>query len=171
MGDETVDIAVADAGPLIHLSEIDCLSLLTIFKALHIPNAVWSETVGHNRVAKDDILSLNIVQQHSLSQSEIIQFAQENSLEELQDGELECLYLCQHIGIPILLTDDMAVREESYRLNLTPIGSLGIVVKAYRLGHIPLSKAKQHIASLYDISSLFVTRAIVEIAIEQLNRK
>jgi predicted nucleic acid-binding protein len=59
----------------------------------------------------------------------------------------------------------------SYRLNLTPIGSLGIVVKAYRLGHIPLSKAKQHIASLYDISSLFVTRAIVEIAIEQLNRK
>ena len=69
------------------------------------------------------------------------------------------------------MTDDMAVREETYRLNLIPIGSLGIVVKAYRLGHIPLNKAKQYIVSLYDISSLFVTRAIVEIAIEQLDRK
>ena len=36
--------AVADAGPLIHLSEIGCLSLLRIFDRLSIPDAVWFVT-------------------------------------------------------------------------------------------------------------------------------
>ena len=45
MGNERL-IAVPDAGPLIHLAEIDCLSLLCIADQLHIPQAVWQETVG-----------------------------------------------------------------------------------------------------------------------------
>lgn len=45
MGTGELSIAVADAGPLIHLTEIGCLPLLRIFDALHIPDAVWSETV------------------------------------------------------------------------------------------------------------------------------
>jgi predicted nucleic acid-binding protein len=168
LGNGTVNAAVSDAGPLIHLREISCLSLLRIFETLHIPNAVWSETVGQDRVSKDDILLLGNIQQHHLSQSEIIQFIQKNGLEELQDGECECLCLCQEIDVSVLLTDDMAVREKTFRLNLTPVGSLGIIVRAYRSGHISLDSAKHHIANLYDISSLFVTRTIVELAIEQL---
>jgi len=109
LGNGTVNIAVSDAGPLIHLREISCLSLLRIFETLHIPNAVWSETVGQDRVSKDDILLLGNIQQHHLSQSEIIQFIQKNGLEELQDGECECLCLCQKIDVSVLLTDDMAV--------------------------------------------------------------
>jgi len=35
--------AVADTGPLIHLTEIDCLHLLSIFEELHIPEGVWQE--------------------------------------------------------------------------------------------------------------------------------
>jgi len=42
--------AVADAGPLIHLFEIDCLPILSIFDSLHIPEAVWSEVVGSERI-------------------------------------------------------------------------------------------------------------------------
>lgn len=35
--------AVSDTGPLIHLAEIGCLPLLTIFEELHIPEGVWLE--------------------------------------------------------------------------------------------------------------------------------
>jgi predicted nucleic acid-binding protein len=35
-------VAVADTGPLIHLAEIGCLPLLTIFEELHIPEAISS---------------------------------------------------------------------------------------------------------------------------------
>ncbi len=80
------------------------------------------------------------------------------------------MYLCRQIGIPVLLTDDLAVRESAQHLQLTPVGSWGVVVRAYRMGHISLSEAEHHIAALYETSSLFVTRTIVELAIEQLHR-
>lgn len=38
--------AVADAGPLIHLNQIDQLPLLGVFSRVDIPTAVWAETVG-----------------------------------------------------------------------------------------------------------------------------
>ncbi|MCB0107536.1 MAG: hypothetical protein KDE53_16560 [Caldilineaceae bacterium] len=42
---------VADAGPLIHLAEIKQITLLEIFDAIHIPDAVWQETVGQKRIS------------------------------------------------------------------------------------------------------------------------
>jgi len=170
VGAGKVNLAVADAGPLVHLTEIGCITLLRIFDALHIPDAVWSETVEQDRVPQSDVLGLGTVQRHSLSQSEVTRFVQENDLEDLHDGERECLYLCQRMGVSLLLTDDLAVRKVAKRLNLTPVGSLGVVVRAYRLRHISLADAERHITGLCDVSSLFVTRAIVELAIEQLRK-
>jgi predicted nucleic acid-binding protein len=94
--------------------------------------------------------------------------SRKKTLEHLHDGERECFYLCQQTGVTTLLTDDLSVREAAKRLSLTPVGSLGVVVKAYHLGRISLTDAKRHLADLYDVSSLFVTRAIVELAIERL---
>lgn len=170
MGVRGVNVAVADAGPLIHLAEIGCLSLLRIFNTLHIPDAVWSETVEQDRILQDDVLDLSTIQRHTLPRSEVTRFIQKNGLEDLHAGECECLYLCQQIGVSILLTDDLSVREKAKRLNLTPVGSLAIVVRVYHLGHISLAEAERHLTDLYDVSSLFVTRAIVELAVEQLRK-
>jgi hypothetical protein len=69
-----VTIAVADAGPLIHLTEIGCLPLLHIFNTLHIPDAVWSETVEQGRVPQGDVLGLGTVQRHTLPSSQVTRF-------------------------------------------------------------------------------------------------
>ena len=83
-------------------------------------------------------------------------------------GEQECLCLCKEIDVQTVLTDDLAAREAAKRLELTPVGSLGIVVKAFDQGLISLAEAEQALGDLYDVSSLFVTRTIVEIAMEQV---
>ena len=70
--------AVADAGPLIHLHEINQLSLLQIFSPLHIPDSVWFETVGQGRLTLDDVAQLDHVERVSLSQSDVDQFIQEH---------------------------------------------------------------------------------------------
>jgi predicted nucleic acid-binding protein len=170
VGASGVNVAVADAGPLIHLTEIGCLPLLRIFETVHVPDAVWSETVEQGRVQEADVLKVSNIRRHSLPQTPVTQFIQQSGLQDLQAGERECLYLCQQMGVPILLTDDLAVREAAKHLNLTPVGSLGIVARAYRLGYLSLSDAERHIANLYDVSSLFVTRTIVDLAIEQLHK-
>ena len=115
-------------------------------------------------------MNLTTIKRHTLSQSEVDQFIKENGLQKLDDGERESLYLCKQLGIPLILTDDLAVRDAAKILNIIPVGSLGVVVKAYGTGQISLIDAERSITALYDISSLFVTRAIVEIAIDQLHK-
>lgn len=159
--------AAADAGPLIHLTEIGCLRFLNNFDSLYVPDAVWIETVGQGRISKTDLSNRHNIQRHSLNKSEVERFVKKN-LSELHGGEQECLLVCLNIGISILLTDDMAVRTAAKRLHITPVGSLGIVVLEYKRGTITLQEAERYIADLYDVSSLFVSRSIAELAIAQL---
>jgi predicted nucleic acid-binding protein len=163
-----VTAAVTDAGPLIHLTEVGCLELVHIFDILHLPDAVWFETVERGRVPSDVLQKLHVVRRHTIPDTAVERFVQENGLAHLQAGERECLYLRQHINVPTLLTDDLAVRDAAKRLHVTPVGSLGVVVRAYQQSHVTLTEAERHITALYAVSSLFVTRAIVELALEHL---
>lgn len=160
--------AVTDSGPLIHLTEIGCIPILSIFGNLHVPDAVWAETVECGRISGENLLELSNVKRHTIPQDDITHFIEKNNLKDLHLGECECLYLARQINVPILLTDDLAVRETAKRLKLVPVGSLGIVAKAYNLGKISITDAQHHIIDLYEVSSLFVTKVIVEMAIEQL---
>jgi predicted nucleic acid-binding protein len=157
-------VAVADTGPLIHLAEIGCLPLLTIFEELHIPEGVWLEADRPSTIRKD----LAFARRHALAKDEITSFTSGNRLEKLQAGERESLLLCSKLAVPLLLTDDLAVRRAAKALGLTPVGSLGIVARAYYAGRIGRDAAEHHLRELYTVSSLFVTPAIVDLAIERL---
>jgi len=170
VGDGKLKSAVADSGPLIHLAEIGCLRFLKVFDTIAIPDAVWHETVEQDRLSRREISSASNIQQYSPSHSEIAQFIKENNLTDLHAGEQECLYLCRQKNIPVLLTDDMAVRDAAKHLDFTAVGSLGIVVSAYKQKYISLKDAEVNIIDLYELSSLFVTRDIAELAIEQLRK-
>lgn len=163
-GDE---VAVVDAGPLIHLAEINALHTLTVCSTLHLPHAVWAETVEQGRVSADSLIQFQI-SHHVLVPLEVTQFSQIHDLTALHRGEQECLFLCRQLNVPLLMTDDLAARDAAKRLGLRPIGSLGAVVRAYRQDVISLADAERFLDELYAASSLFVTRDIVEIAIQQL---
>jgi len=75
VGARAVNPAVADAGLLIHLAEVDGLALLRIFAALHIPDAVWSEAVRPNRVREGDLAKLRNIRRHTIPQVQVTPFA------------------------------------------------------------------------------------------------
>jgi predicted nucleic acid-binding protein len=119
-------------------------------------------------VREVDLADLRNIHRHTIPQVQVTQFLQDAGLDGLPIGEVESLCLCQHTQVPTLLTDDLAVREAATHLSLTPVGSLSIVVRAYRVGHISLADAERYLKALYNTSSLFVTQTIVDLAIEQL---
>jgi predicted nucleic acid-binding protein len=168
MGTESVIFAVADAGPLIHLREIRAISLLQQFQRLCISDAVWYETVELGRIAESDLRDLDNIERNRVSESIVERFIEDSGLKHLHAGERESLYLCVQSDISLILTDDLAVRDAAKTLNIIPVGSLGIVVRAYRFSLISLEMAKRYISNLYDVSTLFVTPAIVELAVEAL---
>jgi len=156
--------AVSDTGPLIHLAEIGCLPLLSIFEDLHIPEGVWQEADRPSTIRA----VLTFAKRHSLQRDEIARFTAEHRLERLQAGDRESLLLCSKLATPLLLTDDLAVRRTAKALDLTPVGSLGIIAKAHQMGRISIEAAESHLRALYTVSSLFVTQTIVDLAIERL---
>lgn len=163
MGSEHLT-AVADAGPLIHLAEIDCLSLLQIFEELHVPEGVWREVDRPPTIRHE----LTFAKRHTLDREEVDCFTAEHGLGKLQSGERESLLLCARLKVPVLLTDDLAVRRAAKSLGLTPVGSLGIVARAHRLGRLSADAAEHLLRQLDAVSSLYVTPVIVELAIERL---
>lgn len=160
---------VADSGPLIHLTEIKALWLLSVFEVIYLPDAVWEETVRRGRVPSKEILRLGNIQNRRVPPSELNRFLNTYGLRELHIGETECLYLCEQLKVSVFLTDDLDARKEAKAIGLTPVGSLGIVVKAFQLGVISLLEAKKYLVELDETSSLFVTGVIVQQAIVQLH--
>lgn len=156
--------AVADTGPLIHLAEVGCLPLLSIFEALHIPEGVWREADRPATIREE----IRFAQRHTLEIEEVESFSAHHGLEKLQAGERESLLLCSQLGVPVLLTDDLAVRRAAKGLGLTPVGSLGIIARAHQMGRLTREEAERHLRELYSVSSLFVTQTIVDLAIEGL---
>jgi len=163
-------VAVADAGPLIHLAEIDALPILDVFSLIHIPDGVWAETVGAERVQAKELESAASIRRHAIDAADLRPFIEEFGPFPLHPGETECLWLCRRLGSPLLLADDLAAREAAERQGVRPVGSLGIVVRACHTGRISLAEAETCIHRLYRISSLFVAQAIADLAIEQLHR-
>lgn len=106
MTDGVQRIVVADAGPLIHLDEIESLDLLD-FPEILIPETVWSEVTRHrpNALASADCrLSL----QTNIPASQRVQSL--TPVFGLHQGERQALALClMHRGA-LLLTDDAAAR-------------------------------------------------------------
>jgi hypothetical protein len=53
-------------------------------------------------------------------------------------------------------------------LGITPVGSLGIVARLFKEQFIPLDQAEKFLLNLYQISSLYVTKTLVDLVIEEL---
>ncbi|MBC7090738.1 MAG: DUF3368 domain-containing protein [Nitrososphaeria archaeon] len=56
-------------------------------------------------------------------------------------GEKEAIKLCKQLNVKYLIADDKEARRVSKILNITPIGTCSIIVKAYRQRAITRNEA------------------------------
>ena len=91
---------------------------------------------------------------------------------ELDAGERACLRLCRREKISLLLTDDLEAREAAREEGVTPVGTLGVVLRACREERLTkeerLQEAEQMLEALRDESTLFVRPVLVNRVIGQL---
>lgn len=123
-------IAVADAGPLIHLDELDSLDLLADFASVLVPDAVWHEVQRHRPSALDG--SRCRLERQASVVSEEPDLAVIFRALSLDLGEREALACIQNHPGAILLTDDAAARLAAKALQVPVHGSIGILLRAIR---------------------------------------
>nr|WP_236035724.1 nucleic acid-binding protein [Halomicroarcula rubra] len=147
---------MADAGPIIHLAEIESLSVLSAVDQLLIPQTVYDELeAGTVPLGLDDLL-YDVVEADPAALSI-----------ELDPGETAALAIATDRSA-VLLTDDLEARDAAVDLDIEVHGSIGIIVLAYTRDRISKSSAIDLMRALQSETSLFITDAVVERGVELL---
>ena len=150
--------AVSNSGPIIHLHEINQLKLFDLFGDLIIPVSVSNEIKG---------IDISRVKTVDVKPDEIKGFVEQIKEFNLHTAEIDAMCLADKTNV-VFLTDDLHARKAAIKLNIKVHGSLGIISLAYKKGILILDEAKQQINNLYNNSTLFLTKALVEIAMQKL---
>lgn len=122
--------AICDAGPIIHLDELDSLELLSDFHPLLISKTVQAEIIKHRPKALQHTgLVYKAVDSSSPQGPRLSVLSKVLSLDM---GELESLSLAQEMPGIFFLTDDAAARLAAEELGCKVHGTVGIIIRAIR---------------------------------------
>lgn len=150
--------AVSDAGPLIHLAEIDSLALLSTVGELCIPATVYEELELGGVPEGLSEITYELVDADTVHETD----------GDLDRGERAALAVAVERDA-ILLTDDLAAREAAVDAGVEVHGSLGVLARGYAREAIDRDDAAARMRALQRETSLFVTDAVVERGIELLD--
>jgi len=122
-------VVIADAGPIIHLDELNSLDLLADFDKVIVPDTVWNEVERHRPQALVGS-EVTLIRQRAVHFSAQVEAL--TPFYTLHAGEQEALHLCFEFINSLLLTDDAAARLAAKDLGVTAHGTLGVLVRAIR---------------------------------------
>jgi predicted nucleic acid-binding protein len=166
MNDAPATLVVCDAGPLIHLDQLDCLDLLADFSRITVPDVVWREVEHHRPNALDqNKLGLERLRPREEPSIELIALLQ---VIVLHAGEIQALQLAQELNANFLLTDDTAARLAAKTLHVSAHGTLGILLRAIRRRQRTPEDVLNVLNALRVRSTLHVKRELLNEIIRQV---
>lgn len=159
-------LVVCDAGPLIHLDQLDCLDLLADFSRLVIPDVVWRE-VGHHRPTALDQKKV-LLERLKPREEPSAELMAAQRLLVLHAGEAQALQVAQELEADLLLTDDTAARLAARTLQVSAHGTLGVMLRAIRRGQRTPDEVLNLLRELPVRSTMHVKRELLHEIIRQV---
>jgi predicted nucleic acid-binding protein len=159
-------VIVCDAGPLIHLDELNCLTLLNEFDQILVPHQVWQEVKHHRPAAlsKPELILQQVdvtISTQSVFQALVRAFS-------LDLGEQAALSLMQGYSDAIFLTDDAAARLAAATLGYRVHGTIGVLLRAIRRHQRTQDEVLTILRSLPAQSTLHIRAELLQEIIERL---
>ncbi len=149
---------VCDTGPLTHLWQIQSWTAFSTFDTIHLSTQVVQEVQQH--VALEQLerdrgsqVCVHVIPPAQREETRIQLPGQFN----LQLADLETLTLAQALRPTWVLTDDLALRQAIEWLRFKPMGSVGILLRAYQAGLFTKERLDQAIDKLFVHSTLYLS--------------
>ncbi len=160
---------ICDAGPIIHLDEINCLNLLNSFEEIILPLSVEREIAVYRPSALAGS-SLTVRRQaESLDIGEkLLVLCQVFSLDA---GETEALILMESNPNAIFLTDDAAARLVAEQMRFKVHGTIGILIRSIRRGQKKPEEVLQILEDLPKKSSLHIKHALLNEILQKFKQE
>ena len=160
--------AVLDAGPLIHLSELQALDVISDFATLYVPSSVWAEVAQYQPSAlTHPDLNFQKVENVNVDMN-LATLSQALSLDQ---GEADALALMASQSDAIFLTDDAAARlaaeESGYKVH----GTIGVLIRAVRKGHRSPEDVLSILSHLHENSTLYIRQTLISDVVRRLEKE
>ena len=160
---------ICDAGPLIHLDELNATLLLNDFHQVIVPDQVWQEVNVHRpRIWENPDFIYQRVEVAISSDSTILALVQTFSLDL---GEQAALSLMQQYPEAIFLTDDAAARLAATTLGLRVHGTIGILLRAIRRQQLTRLEVLEILQNLPSQSTLHIKTSLLQEIIDRLKEE
>jgi hypothetical protein len=128
-------IVVSNTSPLTSLAAIGRLELLRqLYGEIHIALGVWHELNhgGRRHPGSHEVEEASWVERHEVSNQPLVTVLRR----DLDRGEAETLALAIELKADLVLLDEQEGRHAAVRCGLRPLGVLGVLLQAKRLGAI-----------------------------------
>lgn len=141
---------VCDSGPLTHLWQIGQWQTFVTFDIIHVAAQVAAEVEHHVSLIQMTDFAGCSVRIEPVSAQEIA-VAHQNAPTELtlHEADLATLALAQRVMPDLVLTDDLATRQAVEAQGQSPMGSVGILLRAYKAGLFDAATLDQAIDGLF----------------------
>jgi len=152
--------AVCDAGPIIHLDELNCLDLLTDFQEIVVPRMVCEEIRRYRPSAlKGHDVSFTILDQHIFPDEPLLAICRIFSLDR---GEIEALTLMKKNPQAMFLTDDASARLVAEEMGFRVHGTIGILIRSVRRGQREPEEVDRILSEIPLKSTLYIKHLLLK---------
>jgi hypothetical protein len=158
---------VCDAGPLIVLTKLNVLHLLTkLYEHVNIAESVYDEVIvqGLRHGHADAKITQSFLQDVGWRPESIaLDHLPFGDVEiQLDRGELETLALAHSHRPALVLMDEYWGRKVARQLGLSVRGSLGILISAYRKQHIDAQQLRLYFAEILHRQDIWINPRLIE---------
>ena len=159
---------VVDAGPLIHLDELQSVDLLEDLSPLVVPQAVWREVGKHRKkLDSSQFRNLSIVSEKAPISARLKTLAENFALDL---GEIEALALAEQHQLTMFLTDDTAARLVAESLGFRVHGTIGLIVRAIRRRLRTQSQVVGMLSSIRETTTLHLSSKLLSEVLENIEK-
>jgi len=156
------NIIVTDSGPIIHLSQINTEFMWKIFSEVYVPDIVHMEVTKFalpgSDIFKDKRFKIITSNNNLLNEAKKL-----HKKYEMGKNDSIILAHAKSFKADLLLTDDLELRELASKENIKPVGSVGILYRAFIKGHCDIKQLFKHLDSLFSKSSLYITKDLIQL--------
>lgn len=160
---------ICDAGPIIHLDELDCLDLLSDFAQVILPERVRQEIERYRQSALGKSrISFTITGRRTHFDRGLLTMSRTFMLDA---GETEALALMKENLNAIFLTDDASARLVAKQMGFEVHGTIGILVRAIRRRYRKPEEVLRVLSELPQKSTLYIKHSLLEEIILKIKRE
>ena len=150
---------MADTSTVLHLVEIDRPDLLCLFQTVTVSQHVRSELRRQRALQPAARALAGKLKVKGITFEQLRQAEERVSGFKLQEADVSTAALAEAVRPDVVLTDDLALRKALESQGWIAVGSVGVLIRAFRTGLLSQEELPDILGRLLDNSSLYTSEA------------